>query len=171
MWTDISASKVQRYLAELRKRENGISAQTYNYYLQSIKQFCRWMVQDSRASESPLEHLKRINTQTDKRHSRRALEPDEIRRLLEVTEAAPMRFGMTGGQRAVLYRLAVETGLRAKELRSLKVSSFNLNDCTVTVEAAYSKNRRQSTLPLRKDTAAQFKSFLTGKMPGVQYAR
>lgn len=46
MWTDISASKVQRYLADLRNSENGLSAQTSNYYLQSIKQFCRWMVQD-----------------------------------------------------------------------------------------------------------------------------
>lgn len=53
-WTDIAASKVQRYLVELRDR--GISAQTFNFYLQAVKEFARWMVQDRRASESPLQH-------------------------------------------------------------------------------------------------------------------
>ena len=47
----------------------------------------------------------------------------------------------------MLYRLAVETGLRAGELRSLKVASFDLDHCTLTLEAAYSKHRRQDTIP------------------------
>ena len=92
IWSDISASKVQRCLADLRNEENGLSVQTSNYYLQSIKQFCRWMVQDGRASESPVVHLTRINAKGDQRHDRRALEPDEMRRLLEVTIAGPKRF-------------------------------------------------------------------------------
>jgi len=97
-WTDISASKVQGYVAGLRNRLDGISAQTFNFYLKDIKQFCRWMVQDRRASESPLEHLKGLNVQTDRRHDRRALEPDQVRRLLETTKAAGPRFGMDGYQ-------------------------------------------------------------------------
>jgi hypothetical protein len=59
VWADISASKVQRYLAELRtdtKDKKSISAQTFNFYLQAVKEFARWMVQDRRASESPLQH-------------------------------------------------------------------------------------------------------------------
>jgi integrase len=167
-WTDISASKVQYYLASLRNRDESISAQTFNFYLQNIKQFCKWMVQDGRASESPLQHLKGLNVRTDRRHDRRALEPDEVRRLLETTTAAPERFGMMGCQRAMLYRLAVETGLRASELRSLTVSSFDLNKCTVTIEAAYSKHRRQDVLPLRPSTAAELQNFLAGKMPNIK---
>jgi integrase len=100
------------------------------------------MVQDRRASESPIEHLKGLKVlKKDRRHDRRALEPDEVRRLLEVTRAAPERFGMTGHQRVMLYRLAIETGLRANELRSLKVSSFDLENCTVAVEDAFTKNK------------------------------
>ena len=133
-WADIQPSKIPRYLAGLRSGDKGISAQTFNYYLKAVKQFCRWMVQDRRASESPLEHLKGLNVQTDRRHDRRALEPDDIRRLLEATVAAGQRFGMSGYERALLYRLAVETGLRAKELQTLTVSSFDFKSCTVTIQ-------------------------------------
>ncbi len=167
-WMDISASKVENYLAELRNNGQGISIQTSNFYLQAIKQFCKWMVSDRRATDSPLEHLKGLNVRTDRRHDRRALEPDEIRRLLEATRAAPERFGMSGYQRALLYQLAVETGLRATELRSLKASSFNFDGFTVTIEAGYSKHRRQDVLPVRLDTAAELKLFLAGKLPGVR---
>ncbi len=188
-WNDIQASRVQHTISGLRKYVktveieviNGkkvrksklkdigeISAQTYNFYLKAVKQFCKWMMQDGRASESPVEHLQTINVRADRRHDRRSLELDEIRRLLEVTRAAPERFSMTGYQRAMLYRLAIETGLRRDELKSLKKSSFDFENCTVTVEAAYSKNRRQSILPLRKDTAAELQSFVADKLPNVQ---
>ncbi len=54
------------------------------------------MVQDARSSESPLTHLKKLSTCDDDTQKRRALEPDEFGRLLEVTELAPKRFGMEG---------------------------------------------------------------------------
>ena len=100
---DISASRVQQYLLSLRNNGEGISKRTSNFYLQAVKQFCRWMVQDRRAGESPLEHLKGIRVlQTDLRHTRRALEVAEVRRLLEVTKTGPVRFGMTGPERSML---------------------------------------------------------------------
>ena len=176
-WNDIQASRVQQTISGLRKyvktkaglKDLGeISAQTYNHYLKNVKEFCKWMVDDQRASESPVKHLQTINVRVDRRHDRRSLEPDEIRRLLEATQVADKRFGMTGYQRALLYRLAVETGLRRDELKSLKALSFDFKNCTVSVDAAYSKNRKQSTLPLRKDTAAELQSFVAGKLPTVQ---
>jgi integrase len=169
IWTDISASEVELCLMDMRDGTEDISAQTFNFYLQAIKQFCRWMVQNRRASESPLKHLQKIRVlSTDKRHDRRALEPDEIRRLLETTIAAPKRFSMTGYERYLVYRLACETGLRAKELKKLTVSSFDFENLTVTVIDAYSKNRKQSILPLRKDTAAELHTHFVNKTPSVK---
>jgi integrase len=124
VWSDLSASRLQKHLAQLREGADGISARTFNFGMGAAKGFCRWMVRDKRVSESPLEHLQALNERTDRRRERRPLEVDEIRCLLEGTRAAPERFGMTGYERALLYRLAVETGLRASELRSLKVGSF-----------------------------------------------
>jgi len=61
--------------------------------------------------------------------------------------------------------LAVESGLRRNELKTLTVGSFDFDRLTVKVEAGYSKHRREDVLPLRKETAAAFRSFLTGKLP------
>ena len=80
-----------------------------------------------------------------------------------------LRYGMSGADRTMLYRLAVESGLRAGELRSLTCSSFTLRGAepSVTLEAAYSKHRRQDVLPLRSDTAALLEAHLVGKMPAA----
>ena len=74
---------------------------------------------------------------------------------------------MTGPERAMLYRLAAETGLRSSELRSLTGTSFVLDSTepTVTVEAAYSKRRRDDVLPVRAETAAELRTFLAAKLP------
>ncbi len=128
-FSDISASKVMNYLHEMRadtKDQRGISAQTFNFYLQAIKQFCRWMVKDRRVTESPVAHLDGLNVKTDRRHDRRVLSVEELRRLLDATRCGLTRKGMSGPERAMLYRLAVETGLRASELRSLTRASFQL---------------------------------------------
>ncbi len=168
-WSDISASKLQSELAEMRKGERGIAAQTHNFYLQAAKQFCRWMVRDGRATESPLAHLQGLNVKTDRRRDRRPLSAEEIRRLLAAASSVGVRHGMSGPERALLYRLAVETGLRAGEIRSLTRASFDLDSSTptVTIEAAYAKNRRRDTLPLRSDTAALLRQHLSDKLPSA----
>jgi len=168
VWSDITASAVQHYLAGLREAGDGISARTHNVYLQDVKSFCLWMVADRRATESPLAHLKGVNTKTDRRRERRSLEPDEIRRLLEATAAAPTRYGMTGAERRLLYLFAAESGLRANEIRNLKLRDLDFARLTVTVKAAYSKHRREDVLPVRPETAALLQDFFRGKMPNVK---
>jgi len=78
------------------------------------------------------------------------------------------KFGMSGHQRTMLYQLAIETGLRANELRSLTVGSFDFKNNIVTVEAAYNKHRRQDKLPLKPGTAAELKKLFANKMPNTQ---
>ena len=175
-WTDIRADKVESYLRTLREPQSSenagkarkpISAQTSNYLLGSCKAFCSWMVQNERASENPLRILKALNAQADRKHIRRALHGDESRALLQATESGPDRLGISGPERAMLYRVAIETGLRARELRSLTRASFALESDrpTVTVQAAYSKRRRQDVLPLKADTARAVERFLRGRLP------
>jgi integrase len=75
---------------------------------------------------------------------------------------------MTGRERAMFYRLAVETGLRRDELHSLKKSSFDFDNYTITVEAGYTKNKKKAVFPLRKTTAVELQEFLAGKMPDAK---
>ena len=165
-WGDLKASGFYNYISALRKSE-GMSQRTFNFYLKAGKQFCKWMINDQRAEKSPLEHLKCV-TVTRRERERRALSVDEICRLLESTEAQPRRFNLSGHERAFVYRLAMETGLRASEIRSLTVNSFDLDERTVTVKAENAKNKRAKCLPLRAETADEVKEFLAGKLPGVQ---
>jgi len=169
-WQDIQASKVQKCLPDLRYKGEPLSVQTQNFYLKAMKQFYNWLVQDARAPESPIEHLrcKTVRKVTDEVHPRRVLEIDELKRLLEVTKSATKRFGMTGYERYLLYRLTAETGLRAKELRSLKVSSFDFDGLTVNVSANYTKNKGEAVQALRPDTAEELKGFFANKLPDVK---
>jgi len=181
---DITASRVEKAISGLRKQfdrvkvdNNGkkmsqkiikdlgpVSAKTKSYYLKAVKQFCRWLVQDQRTAENVLEHLKPKATKTPV-VKRRALEPYEIAKLLDITTTQKDNYGMTGPQRSLLYRLAVETGLRVSELRSLTGESFDFAENTVTVKAAYTKNRCEAVLPLRAETAELLKGILSNKTP------
>jgi site-specific recombinase XerD len=162
LWDDIAGSKVQFCLSNIQSGEKAVGAQTSNYYLQSIKQFCHWMVQDGRASASPLEHLKKKKTE---KAWQRALEPDEMRKLVQTTQTATERFRMPGEERAMLYLLASESGLRANELRSLTLASFDFENCTVMVESGSAKNRTMCTLPLKAKTAEMLKELFKLKTP------
>ena len=89
-------------------------------------------------------------------------------RLLEATKAAGKRFSIKGYERALLYRLAAESGLRADELRSLKVSSFDFKNRIVSVKSGCTKNKKEVIMPLRPNTAAELKDFFKGKMPNIK---
>ena len=164
--SDVRASKVQRYIAE-RKRL-GLSIKSCNYYIAAAKSFFNWLVADNRTAENPLMHLKGQNANTDIRRARRSLEPDKVRRLLETTAAGPERVGMSGYERSLLYRFAAESGLRANEIRNLKVGDFDFENLTVTVKAGYSKRRREDIQHLKKGTAVLLREFLKDKMPNVK---
>jgi len=176
---DLSASAVQETISSFRKivanYRSGrrketvlpdlISSKSKSHYLKAIKQFCCWLVKDRRAAENPLAYLtsgRIIPTQP-----RRAMTADQVGRLLQSTEAARDWRGMSGPERAMLYRLAVETGLRSKELRSLTVGDFDLSANVVRLAGKFAKNRNDVALPLRAATVEKLKTFFAGKLPGA----
>jgi integrase len=105
---------------------------------------------------NPFAHLTGLNAQTDVRRERRTLGADEFERLVESAKAGEPYRELSGTDRAILYVVAANTGLRADELTTLTSDSFDLDaeQPTVTVEAAYSKHRRRDVLPLRADLVA-----------------
>lgn len=153
-WRDINPGGVQEYIAHLKGR--GLSPCTRNKYLVGIKQFCKWLVRLRRAPESPIAYMQQENEDVDRRRVRRAFTVEELCRLIDTTLREKERYGMPGPVRVLLYLVAVETGLRAKELRSLTWNHFDLEaDCpTVTIRAEDAKNRKEATLPLRAATTA-----------------
>jgi len=164
----LAPSGVQAAIASLRDGGENLSLQTCNHYLRAIKQFSRWMWRDGRTREDALAHLAGYNVALDRRHDRRALTDEELARLIAAAEQGATVARMTGTDRAMLYRVAVGTGFRANELRSLAPESFNLDadPPTVTVQAGYSKRRRKDVQPIRRDLADLLRPWLAGKETG-----
>jgi site-specific recombinase XerC len=169
-YSDLKPSTVMNYLAKLRDQGKGISIQTSNFYLGAIKQFCRWMISDRRATESPMAHLQGQNVKTDRRHDRRNLTADELSRLLEATVNNGSVRNITGRDRAMLYRVAMETGFRRDELKSLNRGSFDIDslDPSVTVIASHTKNRNKAILPLRRELVAELRQWFAERAIGPQ---
>ena len=156
-FSDIDAARIQRYLADCRAdRTQNMSARTSNGHLQAVKQFCRWMVREHRASVSAVMHLGGVNVRIDRRLERRELVDDEIRLLLDSARSGDPFCGLTGWQRFTLYATALGSGLRASELASLTPSHFNLKaePPTVCINAADEKSRRGDVSPLPADLVA-----------------
>ncbi len=132
----------------------GRSPRTVNWHRAALRGFGRWLTIEGRLRSDPLLRLGRLDEQTDLRRVRRALDDDELAILIDAAEHGPARFGLGGDDRAMLYRMAVGTGFRLNELRSLTPRSFDLDagPPTVTVEAAYSKRRRRDVQPSRAGT-------------------
>ncbi len=129
----------------------------------AAKAFCNWLVRDGRLTCNPLRHLQRLNAETDVRRQRRVLTPDELERLISAAEQSKRKLGrMRGHDRAMVYRLAAFTGLRAQELASLTARSFDLmaSPATVCVDACYSKHRRTDVLPLAEDLVGRLATYL-----------
>jgi len=163
---DFSASRVQTYLADLRK--SGRSVQTSNHYVRAIKQFTKWMVLDRRMADNPLAPLETMNTKADRRRIRRALTEGELVKLLEATEPGKTVKGLSGPDRAMLYRVAVYTGYRAGELGSVTPESFDLvgDHPSLSVTAGNSKRRRHDTIPLHPELIAVLTPWLAQKPSG-----
>jgi integrase/recombinase XerD len=160
---DISASGALEFLGELRT--DGKSAQTYNHYLKSAKQFTRWLVRDRRAQTDPLAHVSKLNVSLDRRHDRRALNADEFSRLVSAATAGTPIEAISGPDRAMMYVLAGWTGFRKGEIGSLTLRSFRLDEesATATVSACYSKRRRQDSQILHPEVVRRLKEWLRTK--------
>jgi site-specific recombinase XerC len=110
-WADVDAHKVKIFLSSLRTSGRKIKTRSFNGYVVACQSFANWAVKNGRIPYSPLVTISKL-TITDE-EQRRGLTVDELRLLLQVSRDAPHRFGMSGADRAMLYRVAAETGLRA----------------------------------------------------------
>ncbi len=110
--------------------------------------------------ENPLAHVGRVDTRLTQQF-RRALTPDEARRLLA---AAPHT-------RAVVYLVLLETGLRRNELNQLTLGDFELESPApcVHVRAAITKTKKEATLPLRAEVVKAIRSILPDAAMPFEY--
>jgi integrase len=162
---DLNRERLESALARIRRE--GKSARTYNYHLTAVRGFFRWMVRQHRLDHNPLDHLAKLNVETDQRRVRRVIDQAQLADLIGATAAGKAFRGLEPADRVILYQVAAFTGLRCGELSSLTPESFALasRPPTVTVPPRRSKRRREDVLPLHPDLAEILGLWLVGKEP------
>lgn len=164
--SSITADRVNSYLKE--RRDGGIGYRRSNAILTSLKCLLNFCVDRGYMAQSPLRGRKAelLDEEQDRRHPRRALEIKELRQLFEAAESSKVDYdGIPGPERAMLYRLAAETGIRRGELGRLTVGDFDLVGLTVTVTGKNAKNGRERVVPLSPIMAARLRQHFVNKLP------
>lgn len=161
-------------------KAEGLSACSVNFHLGSVRSFYLWLQDTGRIREQPIgiRRMPRRNVEADRRRVRRALTRDEFARLVAAAEAGgasikwmqpsgPQAMNVPGPDRAFLYRLAVGTGFRANELRSLRPSSFRLDgdQPAIHLAAKNAKNGKAVEQPISRDLAARCRDWLASGRP------
>lgn len=157
--SDLAPARIQAAIAELRL---SLSPLTCNHYLHSLKSFTRWLRVEGRTRDDAALAVPPFNAALGPHRERRALSDVEVVKVLRAAQEGPPVAGMSGPDRALLYALALGTGLRRSELASLARASFALDALppTVTLAAESSKRRRVDVLPLPASLVPALRSHL-----------
>lgn len=162
----VNTDDVTRHVGELRKA--GSASRTIQAKLQSIKSFTKWLCDQHRLRMNPLSSIKKPNPETDRRHERRMLLPDEWPWLVAALEATDVvRNGMSSAERLLLYRTAIQTGLRAGELFELTRGKLTLGGKSpfISCKAAGTKNKKPAQQFVDKQLAAGLALHIGKKHP------
>ena len=179
--SDLSSDKIQSLLerwrdvgipkANLRHKPKPLSRESSNHYTRSLRAFSRFLWHSEVTDTDILRGLRILNSRPDRRHVRRALSDTEISRLIRETETRGETiigrgWTMTGEDRAMLYRVAVFTGLRASELRSLMPESVDLDLGIIRLAAASAKNRSDAVIPIHHSLLEALKPWIADRPKG-----
>jgi len=162
---DITADAVNLYAGKLR--DDNRSARTIASHLTGIKGFTKWLAEHHKLPRDPLSSVKKPNPKSDRRHERRMLLPDEWHRLETATLAGPVRYGMTSTERLLLYRTAIQTGLRSNELRNLTRGRLFLTAVPpyIIAKAGTTKNRKDARQYIQPELATDLRAHIATKAP------
>ena len=161
-WSDVDGEKIHNY-SKTRIEDNGNKKITCHRYVQAFRRFSKWLKKKKKVSNIPdIDSIKYTDAK------RRSFEYDEYARLLETVKTQKIRQKLTGWQRYVLYKLAVETGLRLQELAKLTKNSFNFNKRTVTVYADETKSDKLACQFMTATTTALVNNLTENMKPDEQ---
>lgn len=134
-----------------------------------MKAFTRWLADHDKLTHDPLRRVKRPSTKNDRRLRRRMLLPVEWPYLRSATMTSGERQGMNPVERAALYAVAIQTGLRQNELRSItKADLFLAGDKPyVRCRGEDSKNKNETRQYIHADLAGELRALVATKTPSA----
>jgi len=164
---DIKADGVNQYASDLTAK--GKAARTVQARLTAIKAFTKWLATHGKLARDPLASVKKPNPKADRRHERRMLLHEEWDWLRVTSEQGPERYGMTGRERMLLYAVAIQTGLRSGECRSLTRGRLFLDVAMpyVPAKAGNTKNRKDARQYIQTGLASELARHISTKAPAA----
>lgn len=163
--SDITADGLNRIVASMKADKK--AARTIQGRVVACKAFTRWLADHAKLSHDPLRSVKRPSVKTDRKLRRRMLTPAEWPYVRAATLASGLHSGMNPLERVVLYAVAIQTGLRSNELRSLtKADLFLAGDKPyVRCRAENTKNKQEARQYIQPDLAADLRQLVATKTP------
>ena len=111
-------------------QEAGKTGKTLQIYREALGAFCRWAVTRGYLLDDPLKGS--VPFDTTPKTVRRAMSVDEIQLLL--SKCSP--------QHRLLYEVAFSSGLRASELRALRLKHLDVAGRGIILDASWTKSRK-----------------------------
>ena len=143
--------KVERLLRELQ--DEGRAGKTLSSYVDTLNSFCNWCIDRGYLDINPLVHLGKFDKTP--RIQRRAMTQEEKSRLFKVIPE----------NRRLYISFSLSTGLRAKEIRDLRVSDLNHDLHAINLRPEITKNRKTGIQRLNRELFAQLVESAKGKQP------
>ena len=140
----ITTPVATQYLAELRQRPGRrgvlLATRTVKRYVTALRAFVRWCVTHDLLQRNPIATLPIPSGKREVK--RRFLLRDEWAWLRDAAANGPIREGLRGPERALLYRTAIRTGYRVGELCSLRAGSLRKvgSEFALALEGTATKN-------------------------------
>ena len=192
--TDISADALERWMLDKAEHDDRtkkpMGAGARNGYREAAIGFGNWLVTKKRMPTNPFSDVPKADANVDCRRKRRALNEEELRRLLDVARRRPLEAAMTvrrgpnkgqlkanvrpevrerlerlGRERALIYKMMALTGLRKKELTTLMIGWLELDADPphLILDPKNEKNREGNSIPLRSDLAEDLRAWIAEK--------
>jgi integrase len=133
------------------------------HYAKAVREFSRWL-EENDITKNVLKkwHLPKP-TEEDQRFPRDRLQPQELQTLIQSVIKSRPSYGYNPDERCVIYLICSMTGLRRKEVGSLRPESFDLQARKVFVSSKRTKNKKAATLPLPPKMVEDLTKWLRGK--------
>jgi len=132
-------------------KSEGLTRKTLQNYVEGLSAFCKWCIERGYLADDPLKGLASFDTTP--KTTRRAMTPEETEKLLQCCDP----------KRRLLYEVALVSGLRRGELRSLRVGDLDAERGGLHLNAEWTKNRQSGFQPLPSDIAARLAEQSRGK--------
>jgi integrase len=161
----LTQDTVMSYAESLRT--SGRSPRTVHATLTALKALTKWLTLKGTFAADPLAGVKKPNPKSGRRRERRMLLPEEFSWLAHVTANEAKLHGMTGADRLLLYMVAIQTGLRANEIRGLKRGSMFLKGERpfLLAKAGTTKNGKPAHQYIKADLAAALLQYVESRPP------